>query len=135
MGVGAGLFYDLLRVTRIFLGVHYSRSLSERVRQWKLPLLSPYKEHDESPALGAVIFLEDLLFCILCGVAMAILYYETNDGKIRPLAAVASVAGFFLYRMTLGRLFLWISVSGRESGRFAPYLTPDEPRINQTFNI
>ena len=28
-----------------------------------------------------------------------------------------------------------VSVSGRESGRFAPFLTPDEPRIDQAFNI
>ena len=28
-----------------------------------------------------------------------------------------------------------VSVSGRESGRFSPYLTPDETVINQTINI
>jgi len=25
-----------------------------------------------------------------------------------------------------------VSVSGRETGRFAPFLTPDEPQLNQT---
>ena len=109
LGVGAGLFYDLLRVTRIFLGAHYSRSLSEKLRKIELPLLSPYREHEESPALGAVIFLEDLFFCVLSGVALSILYYEQNDGKIRPLVIAACALGFFLYRLTLGRLFLWFS--------------------------
>ena len=34
-----------------------------------------------------------------------------------------------------GMFVATVSVSGRESARFSPYLTPDEPRINQTFNI
>lgn len=109
LGAAFGLFYDLLRLSRIFLGVHYSRPLSEKLQGLKLPLLSPRREHEESPALGVVIFLQDFFFGILFGVALSILYYELNDGKIRPFALVFCAIGFFLYRLTLGKLFLLFS--------------------------
>ena len=109
LGAGAGLFYDFLRITRIFFGVHYSRSASEQLKKIKLPILPPYREHEENAALGVVVFLEDFFFCILCGVALAILFYECNDGKIRlPIIGVFA-AGFFLYRTTLGRIVMLLS--------------------------
>ena len=109
LGASLGLFYDLLRVTRIFLGVHYSRSVSGRLQTIKLPLLPPYREHEESQALGVVVLIEDLLFSILCGISLILLFYECNDGMIRFPVFFAFFAGFFLYRMTLGRLVMLVS--------------------------
>lgn len=109
LGAGAGLFYDFLRITRIFLGVHYSRSAIQQLQKIRLPILAPYHEHEENAALGVVIFLEDFFFCILSGIALTILFYECNDGKIRLPVFATFALGFFLYRATLGRLVMLLS--------------------------
>ena len=109
LGASAGALYDFFRITRIFFGVHYSRSAAEKLKKIQLPLLPPYKEHEESPILGVLVFLQDFFFCIFSGIALAILFYEANDGVIRPPVLLAFAAGFFLYRQTLSRLTMAIS--------------------------
>ena len=59
--------------------------------------------------LGVVVFVEDLFFCILCGIALILLFYECNNGKIRyPVIPIVG-AGFLLYRGTLGKLVMLFS--------------------------
>ncbi len=109
LGIAAGFLYDLLRITRVFLGVHYSRRAAKRLGSIKLPLLGVRRRRGESRALGTVVFVEDLLFCLAVGVAMILLFYGTNNGRIRMLAFVAAGAGFLLYRATVGRLVMLFS--------------------------
>ena len=109
LGVAAGFLYDLLRITRVFLGVHYSRRAAKRIKELRLPLLEKRKKRVESRALGTVVFIEDLLFCLVAGVAMILLFYGANSGRIRMLAFVSATAGFLLYRATLGRLMMVFS--------------------------
>ena len=104
-----GAVYDLLRITRIFLGVHYSRRGTAWLFGRKLPLLKPRPRQKENPALGVIVFFEDFLFCIFCGIALILLFYGCNNGKIRysvfPIAAI----GFLLYRGTLGKAVMLFS--------------------------
>ena len=109
VGIGLGVCYDMLRITRVFLGVHYSRRAKEKLRDIRLPFLKAKKERKESPILGTVIFFEDLFFGLLCGVAMILLFYEANNGKFRFPAIICAMGGFFLYRATLGRLVMLFS--------------------------
>ncbi|MBQ7172821.1 MAG: spore cortex biosynthesis protein YabQ [Clostridia bacterium] len=109
LGFCAGFFYDLFRVTRIFFGAHYSRSAAEKLQKIRLPLLKPYREREESRAFGVVVFLQDFFFCIICGIALAILFYECNDGVIRLPVIFVFVAGFLFYRATVCRLFMALS--------------------------
>lgn len=51
-----------------------------------------------------ILFIEDVLFCLLCAVALSLLLYRTNDGQFRLSAVVALLCGVALYLMTLGRL-------------------------------
>ena len=106
LGIGLGILYDLLRITRVFLGAHYSRRAARRLQELHLPLLRPRLKRRESRALGIVVFLEDLLFCLFAAVAMILLFYEANRGKIRFPALICVGAGFLLYRSTLGRLVM-----------------------------
>ncbi len=109
LGFISGFCYDLLRITRVFLGVHYSRRAAEKIRELSLPLLKSRKRRGESHALGIVVFLEDLIFCLLTGIAVILLFYAVNNGKIRFSALLVSGVGFLLYRATLGRLMMLFS--------------------------
>ena len=62
LGVGLGAFYDALRITRVFLGVHYNAGAAKRLGAVSLPILGTRGRRRESRFLGVVIFLEDLMF-------------------------------------------------------------------------
>ncbi len=109
LGTALGAFYDLFRITRVFLGVHYSRRAARRLQELRLPLLTPHKRHEESRALGLVVFFEDLIFCLLSGAALILLFYEANNGKFRFPVLICAGAGFLLYRGTLGRPVMMFS--------------------------
>ena len=109
LGICLGLLYDGFRITRIFLGAHYSRRVAKRLQGLRLPFLKGKPPHAESRFLGLAIFLEDLLFCILSGVAFILLLYAQNNGRFRFLALVCTGLGFGLYRLTLGRLVMYAS--------------------------
>lgn len=109
LGGGLGALYDALRMTRIFLGVHYSRYTAKRLRALRLPLLKPQKKRAESRALGIVIFFEDFLFCTVAGFSLILLFYEANNGKLRFPVLLCAGVGFLLYRGTLGRLVMLLS--------------------------
>lgn len=109
VGIGLGLLYDTFRISRVFLGARYSRwgeNLQDRIH---LPFLSPIKKHKRNPFLATVIFFEDFLFGILCGVAMILFFYMANNGSFRFPAIICTVGGFFLYRATLGKLVMMCS--------------------------
>jgi len=109
LGFFFGAVYDGLRITRVFLGVRYSRRAAKRLERVRLPLLSPRKKSGESRLLGVIVFFEDLFFCLFAGVALILLFYAVNNGKIRVLAFVSCGAGFLAYRVTLGRVVMLFS--------------------------
>ncbi|MBQ9131270.1 MAG: spore cortex biosynthesis protein YabQ [Clostridia bacterium] len=104
-----GLFYDCFRITRIFLGAHYNRETVKRLQSIRLPLLKPRKARGESHLMGLIVFLEDLLFCLLSGGALILLFYELNHGSFRFTAVCCAGVGFLLYRATLGQLVMLCS--------------------------
>ncbi|MBE6602306.1 MAG: hypothetical protein E7637_07385 [Ruminococcaceae bacterium] len=109
LGLALGAVYDLLRITRVFLGVRYSRRASRRLRAIRLPLLAPRTKRRESRALGVVVFFEDLFYCLFAGIAMILLFYECNNGKIRYPVFFLVAVGFLVYRYTLGRIVMLFS--------------------------
>ena len=109
LGACFGGVYDVLRITRVLLGVHYSRRTADRLRAIKLPLLSQTRRKKESPLLGIVIFLEDLFFCLFVASVMILLFYGANHGKLRFPAFLLAAVGFLLYRASLGRTVMTFS--------------------------
>ncbi len=109
LGGVLGAIYDGLRITRVFLGVHYSRRAAKRLQALRLPLLPARRKRGESRALGTVVFFEDLLFCIFAGISLILLFYQANNGKLRFPALLAAGAGFLLYRWTAGRCVMLFS--------------------------
>lgn len=106
LGVGLGFFYDLFRILRILVGEHFS-TVACRFQEAKLPLLRERAKTSNPLKLQKiVIFTGDFLFCILSAVAMILLFYQINNGKIRFWAFPMVGVGFCLYRASLGRLVM-----------------------------
>lgn len=92
-----GSVHDLLRGVRILLGEGDLRG-----GQGRRPM-----------ALAVLLFWEDLLFVLLWTVALILLCYYQNDGRLRAPALTGMVGGFFVYVQTVSRLTLpltlWIA--------------------------
>lgn len=88
-GVLLGAVYDCLRLTRILPGGVPPIGLRRR----RLPILGVLPEPKKRRATAVLIFAEDLLFCLVAGVATVLLFYEAFDGKIRVPALGLLAAG------------------------------------------
>ena len=104
LGAELGAVYDVLFVTRVFLGVPFSPRVAKRIASSDSRLLAPLRMR-ERPLLKCVIcFLEDLLFSLFAAVSIILLFYGWNDGIVRIPAIFCTALGFFGYRATLGKL-------------------------------
>ena len=54
------------------------------------------------------VFLEDLLFFLICTIAMFSYYMQFTDGKFRIFAFVAAVLGFGVYFKTLEKVVFFV---------------------------
>ena len=103
MGASLGLLYDGFRILRIFLGEHFSK-VANRFEKVNLPLIGmPKKPRSRNRLRKIFIFVSDFLFCMIASVALILLFYQMNHGKIRFMTFVFAGAGFYLYRFTLGK--------------------------------
>lgn len=93
LGAALGFFFDLLRLPRKLLLCDQSRG--------RQPTATPLRKRR---AVGFAVFLEDFLFCQVAAVSMILLFYERNSGKVRPFSFVLALAGYVLYRVTLGKM-------------------------------
>ena len=114
LGFALGGVYDVLRITRILCGVHYAgrplQSASGAVDASLAPSSPPTFRRRLSRILRTLlIFAEDLLFGVVCGISLIILLYYTNDGQFRALSVCGMACGFFVYYHTLGRLVMLFS--------------------------
>lgn len=57
------------------------------------------------PRVSWLIFLEDLLFCMLCTFGLLLLFFNLSYGRMRMYAFVFTAAGFVLWYFTAGKLF------------------------------
>ena len=109
LGAALGLLYDGFRILRVFLGERFSQA-GNRFQNVKLPLITMggnRKKHRK--ILSVVVFLEDFLFCVLAGIAIVLLVYQLNNGKIRLLIFPLAAVGFVVYRHTVGRIVMLFS--------------------------
>ena len=112
-GIGLGLVWDVIRITRVLLGVNYPSRGVGRLYACSLPLLGKKVSRPSATEMlwqrilrGAAILTEDFFFGILWGIVMTLLIYFTNDGIPRAMAPVGMLSGFLLYYHTVGRLVL-----------------------------
>jgi len=83
VGIGLGALYDVFRICRAVRGNVRLNTL------W--------------------IFVEDILYALLCAVVVIIFVFHVNQGRIRGFMLLAAGAGFRLYYVTLGRLMMGLA--------------------------
>ena len=86
LGFGLGIVYDFFRIRRIFFKT-----------------MNP---GNENKVECVVIFFEDVLYSLISAVVVCIFVFYTNSGRYRALTFIGAIFGFYIYRKTLGRLFV-----------------------------
>ncbi len=76
LGVASGLLYELFRLL-----------------------------HRMHPRASWLIFLEDLLFCLICVCGLLLLFFNLSYGRMRLYAFVFMAIGFLLWYFTVGKVF------------------------------
>ncbi len=114
LGFSLGGVYDVLRITRILCGVHYVKRFSGKEKhsaEAQAPPNAPptWRRRIFHVQQKLLIFVGDVLFGVVCGIALILLLYYANDGQFRSLAVFGMACGFFFYYHTLGRLVMLFS--------------------------
>ena len=114
-GVALGAFYDVLRITRLWMGeglppaaraLEGRLALPENLRFFHMPRVF---RRPGGVAGGILIFFEDVLFCLVCAVVLILELYVCNDGQFRLSALACMLIGVFAYLISLGRGVLLVS--------------------------
>lgn len=112
-GMALGLCYDVLCLTRMSMGTDLPQgatllqqrlSLPERLRLFSTKSVSDRPRKERKMLKYIVLLVEDVIFCLICGITIALLLYQTNDGQFRLSALVVMLSGFGVYLLTVGRL-------------------------------
>ncbi len=106
-GIFLGAIYDVFRILRIarshskgsvipLLYAHFGLSRAARVQTEKRKQQIEY----------ALVMAEDIFFCLFAAATEILLFYHLNSGVIRIYGLLLSAVGFFLYRLSLGKLVI-----------------------------
>lgn len=57
----------------------------------------------------AVIFIGDITFALISALTCTVFTYYINDGRIRLITLLSIAVGFIIYRLTIGRVILFLS--------------------------
>lgn len=111
-GMFLGVFYDVLRISRVFMGIRYAGKGAQALYERELPVLKKYVSPPTSRAgifLQTAIFLQDILFGVVCGITLILVLFFCVDGQFRAMAPLGMLLGFIVYYKTLGSLVLRFS--------------------------
>lgn len=112
LGAALGVVYDVFRVIRIarLPGETYDGGILKKFKPQK-PIITFGKgvKKAASAANDAVVFIEDMIFFIVCAAAETVFFLAENDGEIRIYCIIFTVLGFFLYMKTAGRCVIYFS--------------------------
>lgn len=105
-GAAIGVFYDFLRITRVFLGYHYisEKSIVLQSRFVKRFSVKNNQEVRKHFYFKAILFFEDIIFLTVSAVIFVLLLFYGNDGIFRSAAFIAFILGFVVYYFTLGKI-------------------------------
>ena len=90
-GFCSGAFYDLFRIRRRASRGKKNKKLLTRLFE------------------GFIIGLEDLVFFIMLGCVLSVLFHLFSYGKVRFVAIIALFIGFWLYRISIGKLVMGVA--------------------------
>ena len=111
LGCALGVFYDLLR---LITGLRpYISNCSKPVMK-RLPATEKDAERamfgfEKSIRISDVVsFFTDVIFFTVSAFAVIILLFHLSYGRIRVFSLVSAVAGFTVYRLTVGRTIMLV---------------------------
>lgn len=113
LGAFLGVIYDVVRITRVTVGVRYggfAERSTDKLYEINYPLIGK-QEKAEKGKLGSkmtavFVFFGDLFFFSACGAVFCIFLYYTDSGMFRWQALAAAVLGFLVYYKTVGTLVI-----------------------------
>ncbi len=108
-GVAIGAFlagcYDLFRIRRIAASPTHGYGARPHPAPLAIWLRPPVKQKKFSKvAQSVILWIEDTVFGIFCGIVLAVMFFYADHGRIRAHVLVAVGIGFLCYRLTVGRL-------------------------------
>lgn len=112
-GLALGVCYDVLRLTRMCMGVELPlqaqrlrdrMALPQKLRWTTRKGQAPKNRKLSETAKYIFLCAEDILFCVLIAITIVLLLYRANDGQFRLSAVALLLGGLAAYLMTLGRL-------------------------------
>lgn len=113
LGVFLGVAYDVVRITRVTVGVRYggfAEKSTDKLYEINFPLIGKLKKRGKGKLgrkmTAVFVFSGDLLFFSACGAVFCIFLYYTDSGMFRWQALAAAVLGFFVYYKTVGTLVI-----------------------------
>ena len=116
LGLFLGAAYDIVRLTRIAVGVKYGAMDRTKYDFGKYALIGSFfyskvkkKVTQKDSFLSLFIFLGDVLFCLFCSVSVAIFIYYFNSGEFRAFVLVGAFVGFLIYYFSFGKIVIYLS--------------------------
>ena len=108
-GVVLGVLYDVIRISRVLLGVnHYVTAIEKKNA---CPKLCQRQRKQKRPRLVAALFqivlaVQDILYCLTIGAVAAVLMFYHNNGVFRSFVIVGILLGIVAYLLTVGKLVI-----------------------------
>ena len=109
VGAAMGVLYDVLRIGRVMLGMsRYTAAASA-------PLFCPkfYRPRGKKGDKRVfrifkqvLLIVQDFLFCLAVGSAIALLLFSRNNGEFRGFVFLGLIIGFVAYYFTVGQLVI-----------------------------
>ena len=113
LGLGAGLFWQVLLALRTVLGAYRPSERMRALYERPLPLLHRSVGFSARRARRLwcflVAFCGDLLFCVACALVLLFLLYDYNDGAWRLSVPVLFLSGLALLRLFTARVLAWMN--------------------------
>ena len=113
LGLGAGLFRQVLVALRTVLGAYRPSLRMRALYERSLPLLHRPVGFSSRRVKRLWCFLVafggDLLFCFACALALLFLLYDYNDGAWRLSVPVLFLSGLALFRVCTARVLAWMN--------------------------
>lgn len=108
LGIATGIFFDANRIIRVFFGASYTKKRYRRLYEIGLPITHrKIKMGEERGLLSSLVLnVGDFLCVIFASFGIIILCYSYNNGRFRFFCVIGLLAGFALYRLSVGKIFI-----------------------------
>ncbi len=109
LGILFGAAYDVIRISRVFLGVstYGEKARFNRIYNNTFKDMLDFKRI--SILDGVFVFTGDLIYSLFVTVSFVLFLFAFNYGIFRWFILVCSVLGFFAYYFTVGKLIIYFS--------------------------